>query len=261
MLKLNTLCYQLFSAFYIISYIIICGIIVPTVIIPISGIMRYIFNLQTKYSNSVFYVFLYMFRVKYKLYGNSLLDKGFILANHRSFTDSLYDPGVTNSAVCGRLAGYLILPMQFILGLIEKRTILINRNRDRNENFKNIINHLELPNNYYSNRILFFPEGTRKSYSSLERYECEKILKPGLLKSIYEYKKLPVQLLISSSKEDIINEKKLKVGFNKMIKTFISSPIYPKDYSSFNEFFTKICDEWYNSHISLYNLTNTTTKN
>ena len=69
----------------------------------------------------------------------------------------------------------------------------------------------------------------------------------GLLKSIYESKKYPVQLCITSNKEDVFNEKKLCVNYNTKIKTCFSDPIHPKDFDSFELFVDKICVEWFES--------------
>ncbi len=100
-------------------------------------------------------------------------------------------------------------------------------------------------NHYYSQRILFFPEGTRKSHVKIDSVEeTYKLLKPGLLKSIYEFKKLPVQLQISKNKEIVFNERKFKALYGVTVYTSFSDPIYPEDYHTFDDFYKQVCTVW-----------------
>ncbi len=93
---------------------------------------------------------------------------------------------------------------------------------------------------------MFFPEGTRKSHMKLETIEdAENMLRPGLLKSIYEFKKMPVQLQITKNKEIAFNERKLKAQYGITVYTSFSDPIYPEDFIAFDEFYKHVCVVWF----------------
>ena len=99
-------------------------------------------------------------------------------------------------------------------------------------------------NSYYSKRILFFPEGTRKFHTKINSVEDTE-LKPGLLKSIYEFQKMPVQLQITKNKEIAVNERKFKAEYGITVYTSFSEPIYPEDFNTFEEFYKHICLVWF----------------
>ena len=67
----------------------------------------------------------------------------------------------------------------------------------------------------------------------------------GLLKSIYEDQTKPVQLCITSNKENVLNEKLFAVYYNTKIKTCYSKHIDPKSYSTFELFIDQISEEWF----------------
>jgi len=94
-----------------------------------------------------------------------------------------------------------------ILGIIDNRFIIIDKNKSRHIIFKQILNYIK-SNSKYSKKVLFYPEGTRKSHLSLTLDETKNIIKPGLLKSIYVHQKYPNQIMISKNKEKIFDEKK-----------------------------------------------------
>jgi hypothetical protein len=99
---------------------------------------------------------------------------------------------------------------------------------------------------YYNKRTLLYPEGTRMSYKILESKEDIKSkLKIGLIKEIYERNEFPIQIVISSNKENVLNEKKLTINRNVTIKSGISKGIHPKDFNTFEDFLDKICLEWF----------------
>jgi 1-acyl-sn-glycerol-3-phosphate acyltransferase len=174
------------------------------------------------------------------------VNSAFFLANHRSWGDFFIDPILSESTVISRHAATMSVLPGAIIGMFAGRFISINRKKTRSEIFGLIENHIK-QNRYYSKRILFFPEGTRKSHAKLDSLEeTEEILKPGLLKSIYEFKKMPVQLQITKNKENVFNERTLKAWYGVTVYTSFSEPIYPEDYQTFEDFYKHVCLIWFN---------------
>ncbi len=245
--------YNIFSLIYMIAWYILFCIIFPLILLPFS-LFNKLSNGKLVKSNfwgyNVNYVFFTMFRIKYHIEGK-FIDKGFILANHRTWCDFAYDPYVSDSAIIGRTIAFVIMLFETVLGLIDKRFIMINRNNSRNVIFQQILTFMN-SNSPYKNRILFYPEGTRKNYTEIKLDQVKQLIKPGLLKSIYEYNKLPVQIMISSNKEKVFNEKNVSVSIGETINTILSEPIYPNDYGSFDLFLDKIHIVWYNIFSKLY---------
>ena len=128
--------------------------------------------------------------------------------------------------------------------------VFINRGKDgRDTVYSRCVAHIQR----YDTRIVFFPEGTRNNYSSLDSEDdLRKYIKFGLLKSIYQDKVYPVQIQISNNKERAFNEKKMSVGFGVPINTRISKPIHPKDFSTDTEFFNEIIRVWYDCYTPLH---------
>jgi len=133
-----------------------------------------------------------------------------------------------------------------ILAMLDGRYISISRNQSRNELFERILNYIKRN----PRPVLFFPEGTRRKHAHLQSIEeTKEFIKPGLLKSIYEHKKFPVQLQLTNNKEYILDEKKLLITFGVTATVFLSKPIYPEDYTSFDDFFDEICKQWFKNWI------------
>ncbi len=100
---------------------------------------------------------------------------------------------------------------------------------------------------------MFYPEGTRNNYTSLSsRDELKSYIKFGLLKSIYQDKRYPVQLLISNNKEIAFNEKKFIASYGVQINTKISAAIHPKDFATEVEFFDEIIRVWYDCYVETH---------
>ena len=179
-----------------------------------------------------------------------IIDSGFILCNHRSWTDFAIDQYYSSSSQTGRILAYIICPAS-LFSYLDKRAVIINRKDSSSITFEKIINHLNNKHTY-SNRVSIYPEGTRKNYLTVSnKDDIKKHIKYGLLKRIYEYKNKPVQCFISSNKELVLNEKRLSCNTDVVIRNAVSKPIYPEDYSSFEDFIDVICVEWLNC----YNLT------
>lgn len=189
--------------------------------------------------------------VQHQITGEKLFDEGFILSNHRSFMDIFIDAYVSKSVMMGRYLIIFAFPFICLLSYIDNRIIFINRGKhSRNDVYQRCISHI---NQYQSKRILFYPEGTRNNYTSLSsREELKSYIKFGLLKSIYEDKRYPVQLLISNNKEHAFNEKKLFAKYGVKINTKISKVIHPKDYATEVEFFDEIVNVWFDCYVETH---------
>ena len=122
--------------------------------------------------------------------------------------------------------------------------IVFNRGKTRRHKlYKQILNHIEVTN---TKRIIFYPEGTRQNYNLLTCVnDIKDKLKYGLLKSIYENNTYPLQLCITSNKENVFNEKTFAFNYNTKIITCYSKYIHPKNSVTFESFIDKISEEWF----------------
>ena len=93
--------------------------------------------------------------------------------------------------------------------------------------------------------ILLYPEGTRNTSNK------SKPLKFGIIKLGYE-QNVPFQIIIVSNKENVINEKKLKINKNIICEYFTSELIYPKDFKTLKEFTNEIQKKWDESWNVIY---------
>jgi hypothetical protein len=196
------------------------------------------------------YIMFDVCKVKLSLTSDApLIDTGYILANHRSFTDFALDPVIADSAIIGRRMAFIPMFWSTLLGYTEHRIFSFVRGKEnRQELFQRVKKHLTL-----RSRILFFPEGTRMKYTHLSSGdELKTYLKYGLLKEIYYDKTYPVQIQISSNKELVINEKKLHIQYGVPVRTHRTKAIYPKDYESEQEFYDAIAVEWYNAWVTTH---------
>ncbi len=182
------------------------AIIVPIVLLPICVVVR-LSNGLTHFRIScwdlvTYNAFFRMLRLNHRVHG-TFIESGFVLANHRSWCDFGYDPYVSRSAVVGRSLGFFAMLFQSLLGLIENRFIVIDRTRSRHDAFDSVRRFIHA-NGPYSRRILFWPEGRRCTHTQLITFdETKRLIKQGLLKSIYEHRLLPVQIMMSNNKERV----------------------------------------------------------
>eukprot|EP00511_Aplanochytrium_stocchinoi_P012104 CAMPEP_0204877898 /NCGR_PEP_ID=MMETSP1348-20121228/48448_1 /ASSEMBLY_ACC=CAM_ASM_000700 /TAXON_ID=215587 /ORGANISM="Aplanochytrium stocchinoi, Strain GSBS06" /LENGTH=172 /DNA_ID=CAMNT_0052034817 /DNA_START=458 /DNA_END=973 /DNA_ORIENTATION=+ len=77
--------------------------------------------------------------------------------------------------------------------------------------------------------LIAYPEGTRN-----QKDEPLK-LKSGVLQYAYEFNR-PVQCVITTNKDTVVNEKAAKLNRNVICVTHISKPLYPKDFADSKEF-------------------------
>lgn len=173
-----------------------------------------------------------------------LIDKGIILGNHRGWVDMAIDNYLCEGNVVfliRRLAGVAIT-FACIDKLLCKTIIIIgSKNLTRHDIIKKIVEKVNT-----KRRVLFYPEGTRLRYSELKDEEDLKSkLKYGLLKSVYENQDTPVQVVISSNKEKVMDEFRLKVNRNITVKSCFGEKILPSEYATFEDFIDKIACDWY----------------
>ena len=174
------------------------------------------------------------------------IKKGFILSNHRCWMDFLIDNYLAESTPLGRYMAFIAVFFGSIVYYLDDRFIAFNRNKVNRAKLYDLCKQKLMTNNYYNQRILIYPEGTRMDYKFLNSKEDIKSkFKVGLLKEIYQRKEYPVQIQLTSNKEDVIHEKKLYVKKGITLKTAYSKEIHPKDYLTFEEFLDKISEDWY----------------
>jgi hypothetical protein len=231
---------------YFISAYLWSWAIVPFTFVILRPFVRLDYQLNARH-------FIYtVLGVQHKITGEKLIDEGFILGNHRCFLDAMIDGYVSQATGIGRYLTILVAPFATLLMQIDKRVIFINRGKDkRNEVYQRCVTHIM--NRHSNKRVMFYPEGTRNNYTSLS--SCEELksyIKFGMLKSIYEDKQYPVQLLISSNKEHAFNEKKLAAKYGVKIHTKISCAIHPKDYASEDDFFNEIVKVWFDCYVETH---------
>jgi 1-acyl-sn-glycerol-3-phosphate acyltransferase len=230
--------------YFILAYLW-CWVIVPFTFVILRPFVRLDYQLNARH-------FIYnVLGVQHKITGEKLIDEGFILGNHRSFMDAMFDVYIGETVTLCRGLVILGAPFIVLLSYIDNRVILINRDKDkRNGVYQRCILHI---NQHQTKRVMFYPEGTRNNYTSLS--SCEELksyIKFGLLKTIYEDKRYPVQLLISNNKELAFNEKKLFAKYGVKIHTKISKAIHPKDYATEVEFFDDIVNIWFDCYVETH---------
>lgn len=182
---------------------------------------------------------------------NKIIDNGFILANHRCSFDFIFDPHISKSSIIGRYKAVFCTFFLSLLGIIENRVIPMQKNFGREYIFDITKKHLQKDSsNEYNKRITFYPEGSRLNHTKIQNFQ--NCIKPGLLKSIYEYNKKSVQIIITKNKEKVYNEFNMEVNYNVDLPIYISNEIKPSEFNSFEEFYEFICREWYKIFNDLY---------
>jgi hypothetical protein len=182
---------------------------------------------------------------------NKIIDNGFILANHRCSFDFIFDPHISKSSIIGRYKAVLSTFFLSILGIIENRIISMEKKFGRDYIFAITKKHMNKQSfNEYNKRITFYPEGSRLNHTKIENFE--NCIKPGLLKSIYEYNKISLQIIMTKNKEKVYNEFNIDVNYNVNLPIYISNEIKPSEFNTFDGFYEFVCKEWYKIFNELY---------
>jgi 1-acyl-sn-glycerol-3-phosphate acyltransferase len=242
--------HRLASVAYMALIYMICCVVAPIVLLPVCIVARLTHRPSACWDWVTHQLFFRLIRLRYRVHG-TFIDSGFILANHRTWADFGYDPYVSRSAIVGRALGFASMIGLALLGFVEQRCIVLRRTRSRHYTFE-VIRRFQNANGPYSQRILIWPEGTRRSHTSLTLAETALLLKPGLLKSIYQHHRSPVQIMLSNNKERVFDEKRLHVGIGWTIDTRLSDAINPRDFATFDAFFERVCADWHGLFQTLY---------
>jgi 1-acyl-sn-glycerol-3-phosphate acyltransferase len=227
----------------------------PFICIPISVIhyiIYYIFNIKYighpdywKYISVKGYVYCLGAKFKYINPDEKMIEKGFILANHRSWNDFSIDPYISNASFVGRHVATIATLFGALLAMLDNRYISIDRNNKRGDIFDILVNHMK-KDGKYCKKMMYWPEGTRRNHVILNSIdETKSMIKPGMLKSIYEYKELPIQIMITKNKENMLNEKKIFAQYGITLNISLSKAIYPENFNTFNDFYNEVCKVWY----------------
>jgi 1-acyl-sn-glycerol-3-phosphate acyltransferase len=221
------------------------------IVVPVGCILMKPFTGQQYADNISHYICFDLLKIKHNYTRDAeLIEQGFILANHRCALDFYIDPYLSKSAIVARGMAHMANMGYGLLSLMEGRGIILYRGTDTRQT-----TYAKCKTHFSTNgrRVLFYPEGTRLSYTSLSSAdELKGHLKFGLLKSIYEDGQNPVQIQISNNKELALNEKKLSFAFNVEINTRLSKPIHPADFATDEEFFNEIARVWYDCYVSTH---------
>lgn len=225
---------------YLFFFISLLGI---GFIFPILSILS-VFSKTKKdiiYDNIRFIRFLFSFKI-FRISKHELSNAPDIMyfCNHRSFTDFFVDPILVQYSfkMIGRYLVLLLFPIFFLLARITNCGYFIQRSY--NKNIEDFFNKLELARkNDKFNNILVYPEGTRRPY---QVEAC--ILKKGFIFHSYNMN-LPIQIIITKNKEDVIDEKNFVAKRNAKLFVYYSEVIYP-DYKRYNreEYYEYVQHMW-----------------
>lgn len=179
-----------------------------------------------------------------------LIEQGFILANHRTLFDGVFDPYMAKATALGRGLAQFMSFGHYFLRAFDHRTLTMNRGKDTRQTiFASFAKHMNSYDSEYTKRIVFFPEGTRQNYKTLKSPdEVKSYLKYGLLKEIYLNKEYPVQLMISSNKEFMHSEHTMSVNFGAKVNVRFSKPIHPNRFKTEQEFYDEIANVWFDCY-------------
>jgi hypothetical protein len=213
-------------------------------IFPILGTIGYIIGFGKNPWDNTSYIIQKCLQMKVIQINNTKRIKfGVIITNHRSFTDFFLDPYLNKCLVIARGLALMVAGLYGLLGIISNRVIYINRGKDNR--FK-VYSKIKVP------LFMYYPEGTRCLHLELPNSYNDIQLKYGLLKSIYENKRV-LQITISKNKELVINEKKMKIQFGITVYNIVGNKILAEKYDTFDKYIDKIKLEWFKLWHELYN--------
>eukprot|EP00927_Polykrikos_kofoidii_P075749 TRINITY_DN7219_c1_g1_i1.p1 TRINITY_DN7219_c1_g1~~TRINITY_DN7219_c1_g1_i1.p1 ORF type:complete len:355 (+),score=34.43 TRINITY_DN7219_c1_g1_i1:93-1067(+) len=162
------------------------------------------------------------------------------LPNHRSWGDFWTDCALLGgtSFVARRLVAVAV-PASALYGILEGRVWLFNRSIKHPGGttawFASFYTRCHAIAN--DKGCSFYPEGTR----STKPHSLP--LKPGGLAVIYKLG-WPAQIVISTNKEHVTDEKRFRVGFGCTVVSSVSAPLVPSDYPTSDEFINAVKTTW-----------------
>lgn len=179
---------------------------------------------------------------------SGIIERGYVLPNHRSFFDFAYDPMMCRGTVVGRGLAYLAVFFYAVLHYLSDNTpIVIFRDwNTRQQVFQKMVNYLQTASENVS-RVVVYIEGTRRRHLTIDSPEnARSYMKMGVLRSIYDdSNNYPCQVVISSNKELVFDEKSLSLNRHIRVRTHVSRPIFARDYQTFDEFVDAISVQWH----------------
>lgn len=159
------------------------------------------------------------------------------LANHRSWADFMVDSVLTNGgSYLARYGVFFGVPMSCFYGWVSGSVFFFHRQKgiDRDA----FARFIETSWNYRpATGLIVYPEGTR----NLKQVSLP--LKKGALEAAYKLK-VPIQVIITTNKENMINERSLSVQTHTKMVVFYSRVIHPKDFDTLQAWFAAIQELW-----------------
>ena len=159
--------------------------------------------------------------------------------NHRDWGDFFIDLYVVEgrAGFLSRLAVLIAFPVFGIYGLVTKTACFFRRNskgRDFSKFNERVTQHIQRSP---CQGIVVYPEGTRNIKPEslplrrgMIRYACAE--------------KVPVQIVMTTNKENVLSQKKKKACFGTKCIVGYSKLIDPSEYESFEGFFDEIQATW-----------------
>ncbi|GLC40248.1 hypothetical protein PLESTB_001309300 [Pleodorina starrii] len=160
------------------------------------------------------------------------------LCNHRSWADFFIDTYLTEgrAALMSRWLVYFVFPVFCTSVIILRGIVLFKRGTIADKEAFNAWLDATLGKSIVPG-LLVYPEGHR----SLKPTSLP--LKRGMLHFAYS-RKLPVQLIITRGKEQVMSEKTMSVRWGRTLVVTYSKVLKPSDYDSFDAFFNDIQTNW-----------------
>mmetsp|Transcript_52436 Transcript_52436/g.111739 ORF Transcript_52436/g.111739 Transcript_52436/m.111739 type:complete len:342 (+) Transcript_52436:190-1215(+) len=162
------------------------------------------------------------------------------LCNHRSWGDFWIDAAILGgTSFVSRWAVAPAIPITAVWGWLQGWMWLFNRNAKRHSGWVSWLSNFFMYSRtmFPMKGLVLYPEGTR---SHLPKGNP---LKTKSLEAIYKLG-WPVQVVISTNKENLMNEGKCWVGIGETINTAVSEAIWPNQVTTCEEFLEKIKATW-----------------
>lgn len=225
----------------LVYFYFMIGVVIPIPFIFIALIFK-LYGIKTYFwYNSIWVWLTYVTKTNTKITGK-LIPNGIIFCNHRSICDGGIDLYYNKAMGIGRLMYIFLYTMfQGLLALIENNNYIgINRNKTTSKEL-----FFEILKYYQNNRIILYPEGSRKRID-YNKVTLEKNIKWGTIKRIYENKniKIPLQITIGINKEKILDVKQFDANQNVNLNYIRSKEFYAINFNSFDDFKNHILDTW-----------------
>ena len=156
------------------------------------------------------------------------------LCNHRSFADFFVDNYVVGGAMyISRMMVIVAIPFPSLLAYMTSMIGFFVRSKNNSFKVYELIDKaLKRQQN-----VIVYPEGTRN------QGKTSKSLKWGIIRWAYK-EKVPVQIVMTSNKEKILNEKTFQIGRGIQSKVEKSVVLFPEDVENIDEWCELIQLKW-----------------